>query len=265
MKLRLFFQYLLETLNVYLRNIFPIIFTTFCLGALFIGVTLCFMVVGIYLLQIISPGSISSDYVISLSATTPLTAAIAFIAFFLAILLYWCTLIFFHSILSIYAFYITFRSEDEDYHLFLSMLKERIWKVFMASFSASTRIALGAICLIIPGIVLSLRYFAINYFVMVENAGFHEAKSKSTAVVFGFKLILFLFFTVINIVNSFTFDSNLYEESMLKIAIEIFIYILISCYDLILIYTICRHEAHKDIVAPIVEGSISPQSQPQSQ
>ena len=194
------------------------------------------------MLDIIAPGSLSSDYVISLTPTVPLVIFSVIDA-----LLYFCIAIYFHSILSIYAFYIAFRSEDENYHLFLTLVRERIWKVFTTSFSAAIRIVLGTVCLIIPGIVLFFRYFAINYFVIVENADFHAAKVKSAEVIPGFKFLLFLLFLLENTATHFIFEADA-AESIVKIAIEYYAYILISCYESTFIYTICRHEANKEVV-----------------
>lgn len=53
-------------------------------------------------------------------------------------------------------------------------------------------ITLGMILLIVPGIILSLRYKLIMYYAICFGETFRQAKDTSSKAMFGYKLYFFL-------------------------------------------------------------------------
>jgi hypothetical protein len=59
------------------------------------------------------------------------------------------------------------------------------WPVFAADFVAGLFILLGLVALIVPGLILMVRYSLMNQAVVLERAGVSESRSRSTELVKG--------------------------------------------------------------------------------
>ena len=171
-----------------------------------------------------------------------------------------------YSIISIYAFYISFKSQDENFRLFWSLLKENLWKVLKVSLIAFARIMIGTLLFVIPGMVLTLRYAAINYFVILENADFTTAREKSTEVMRGFKFYSLLFIVSMSLISELFeiyikhLAASYGNEILYLVASILFEGLYITLYSII-IYTICKHEAYKDVaVADVPQAAPNPEA-----
>ena len=245
MKFKEFTSYLSEAFGIFSRNLLPIIFVAFLVFTL---VAICIILLGYSSLLILSSESVPTGLSIDFSSysTMVLVGLCAFII--LSIIT-----AFYSSIISIYAFYIRFKSDDENYQLFFSLIKEHLWKVMKVSMIVWIRVFIGTIFFIIPGIVLAMRYAAINYFVILENSNFTTAKVKSIEVMNGFKIALLLFYLVIYALSLFL---DISKDDLVNGDIYSVLYLILSflfqgiffiLYSVV-IYTICKNEAYKNFV-----------------
>ena len=259
-KLNSFASYTSEAFGMYLKNIHTIFGITFLIN---IAILYAPATLGTYILSILRPDyytengltiSISSANDIIFCATTTLIIFLIFIAY--------------DAILSVYAFYITFKSDEEDYHLFIAMIKDHLWNIIKAKFIAFTYIAIGFICLVIPGIMLTLRYSALNYFVMVEGAKFPQASVKSSEVMNGFKLIFFIISIAFIAINRYSvsyiqpFIDQVVAQPILhaisSIALET-IFATLNVVSSIITYSLCKHEANQTApIEPVVVMTEAP-------
>ena len=276
-KLHPFIAYVTEAFGIYFKNIHTIFGITLLINILALYAPATF---GTYILSIIRPDYYTSDgLTISISSAGDVLFCIA------AALLVFLVIIAYDAILSVYAFYITFKSNDEDYRLFLSMIKAHLWNILKTKFVAFSYILIGLICFIIPGIILMLRYAAINYFVMVYGSKFPDASNKSTDVMDGFKLVflvLSIAFVVIDksgvdyfqsFIEKSTYSPALYAILYLSI---VTIFSTLNVVSSIVTYSLCKHEADQAVAAAnaateeqtaavLAENTISAQAHPQSQ
>jgi hypothetical protein len=249
-----FIRYLGEALGICARNIIPITLIYTCTLAVIVAFGAMIISLGSPLISEIG----SVDFTIAFSSLTNMTlwgVAVA-IPLFIMITL-------FYSVMSIYAFYISFKSEDENFRLFLSLLKENLWKVLKVSLAAFLRILIGTICFVIPGIVLALRYAAINYFVILENANFTTAREKSAEIMNGFKFYTMLFVASMSLLIEFltiytkNLSTNDHHELLHLAASMLYEGLFIMLYST-LVYVICKHATYKEIpvdskTPPIIE------------
>lgn len=245
MKFKEFTSYLSEAFGIFSRNLLPIIFVT---SLILTFLAICIILLGYSSLVILSSESVPNGLSIDFSSysTMVLVGLCAFII--LSIIT-----TFYSSIISIYAFYIRFKSDDENYQLFFSLMKEHLWKVMKVSIIAWIRVFIGTIFFIIPGIVLAMRYAAINYFVILENANFTTAKVKSIEVMDGFKIPLLLFYLVIYALSLFLDIStdNLINDNIYSVLYLILSFLFQGIFFIlysVVIYTICKNEAYKNFV-----------------
>ena len=246
-KLRAFASYVAEAFGMYFKNIHTIFGITLLIN---IAILYAPATAATYLLSILRP-----DYYTSEGITISISNAADVIFCLAAALLVFLIIIVYDSILSVYAFYITFKSDDENYTLFLSMIKSYLWNIVKTKFVAFSYILIGLILGIIPGIVLMLRYAAINYFAMVYGDKFTEAREKSAAVMHGFKLV-FLAFSIacaaifgygINYTNAFI-DQGAYSPilyALLALSLTT-IFSTLNTSLAILTYNLCKHEGTQE-------------------
>ena len=244
-KFKEFIKYLFESLGLFFRNILPIIFVT---SLTLTFVVICSALLGYSSLLILSSESVSAGLSINFSSYTImiLVGLFSFIALCMILALY-------SAMISIYAFYISFKSEDENYRLFFSLIKEHLWKIIKVSLIVWIRVFIGTIFFIIPGIVLAMRYAAINYFVILENANFTTAKVKSAEVMNGFKITFLLFYSAIYTLSAFVHISKdgLVNGDMTSILYLILSFLFQGVFFIlysVIIYTICKNEAYKNVV-----------------
>jgi len=264
MKFKEFIAYLSEASGIFFRNTLPIIFVTSLTLTLILIVG---ALIGYISLLTLSPESGPTGLTInfsSYSTTMILVESFAFIVISIAVIS--IIYAFYSAIISIYAFYIRFKSDDENYQLFFSLVKEQLWKVMKVSIIAWLRVFVGMIFFIIPGIVLAMRYAAINYFVIAENTNFTAAKVKSAEVMKGFKVPLLLFYLVVYVLSLFL---DISKGNIVNSAIYSVLYIILSfsfqsmCFVLssVVIYTICKNEAYKNFVpSDSINTDLSPET-----
>ena len=244
-KFKEFSTYIVEAAEIFAQNIISIVLIT----ALTITFTIIFSAIMVYIAShILYVAPVESGLSIDFANMTIiiLTCLMSFIAFSIIFAFY-------SSIISIFSFYISFKSEDENYRLFFALIQENFWKVIKVSMIGWMRIVIGTICLVIPGVVLAMRYASINYFVILENANFTAAKIKSAEVMHGFKITLLLFYFGINAISALIYSStNSFIHGYLYSALY-FIFaglcqgLLYMIYSII-IYIICKRETYKNFV-----------------
>lgn len=241
-KFKEFTSYLVEASGIFFRNILSITFVT-ALTLLF--ALTCAAIIAYSSLLILPSESVSNGLSIHFSSSNTMiwVGLFAFIILSIIAALY-------SSLISIYAFYIRFKSDDENYQLFFSLIKENLWKVIKVSIIAWIRIFIGLLFFIIPGIVLAMRYTAINYFVILENANFTTAKVKSTEVMNGFKMPILLFSLVIYALSLFLdlYRDNLVNNDILYLILSFLFEGMIFILYFMIVYTICKNEAYKNFV-----------------
>ena len=256
-KLHAFTQYIAESFGMYFKNIHTIFGITLLMNVvvLYAPATL-----GTYIFSTLHPDYYTSDgLTISVSSTSDIIFyLIAAIATFLVIVAY-------DAILSVYAFYITFKSDDENYRLFLSMIKAHLWNIVKVKFTAFAHILIGLICGIIPGIILLLRYAAISYSVMVYGAKFPEASKQSTAIMQGFKIVFLVLSAAFIIADKYGIGylQTFIDRGAYPIAIYTILYLslatifsTLNVFSSIITYVLCRHEADQAVTAETVAAPI---------
>lgn len=277
MKFRAFFRYLGEACGIYFRNIIPM---TFVLPIIFLLITIGLIIIGLVIGIPITllASAIPHDILIEFNTTiTVVSVIIALPIYFIAIALY-------SAVSSIYTFYITFKSKEDNYKLFLSLLQNNLWKIIKVSIMKWIRILIitigcilvvliaSIICIIglntpinvneqltiiviaifsaLPSIILTMRYYAIDYFVIAENANFTTARIKSTKIMNGFKISYLVSFLIINIILNIIYYLSMWSTTNAVFSHNIFHSLsFLALYNIssIIIYTICKHEAPKDI------------------
>jgi len=249
-KFRSFINYLIEAFKIYITNIHSIFSITLLMNIILVCIP---TVVGLLLLSNLKPEYYYTTHGlgITISDFTDLLCCI-FIA-----LLTFGILILYDAVISVYAFYITFKTEDENYLLFLSIIKSHLWNIIKTKFIAFTYIAIGIISLILPGIVLALRYASINYFVIVEGSKFSESSIKSTNIMDGFKLLFLLISTIFLAINKYgmdhlniIIDKSAYTPILYSVVLLVIatLFSTLNMLSSILTYNLCKNELHSNIL-----------------
>ena len=149
------------------------------------------------------------------------------------------------------------RSENFSMNNMINDINEGFFPLFQAIIIKFFIITLGFICFIIPGIILSLRYSLIEYFVIFEKQSFQQAKANSIRCMQGYKLPLFLIFFVtaiaeilLIVLTDFLLFGTMYgsEPHLLTeviSSITSFIYTLASILTLYIFWKKKRHIAYQ--------------------
>ena len=83
-----------------------------------------------------------------------------------------------------------------------SCFDKRIGTVFAASLLYGLMVFLGTLLLIVPGIILGIKFMFFSYFIVDKNAGIIESFEKSAALTSGSKTNIFLLALLLWLVNA---------------------------------------------------------------
>lgn len=107
----------------------------------------------------------------------------------------------------VYALFKIKQNQKVDYREAITVGFNNWGKLFVARWIAGIIIVLGFIALIVPGIILSVRYAVLDYAVIIEGAGASQARSRSVELTKGNRwkifsvIVLFLItFMIISII-----------------------------------------------------------------
>ncbi len=83
-----------------------------------------------------------------------------------------------------------------------SCFDKRILNVFAASLLYGLMVFLGTLLLIVPGIILGIKFMFFSYFIVDKNAGIIESLEKSAALTNGSKTNIFLLALLLWLINA---------------------------------------------------------------
>jgi len=83
-----------------------------------------------------------------------------------------------------------------------SCFDKRIVTVFVAGILYSLMVFLGTLLLIVPGIILGIKFMFFGYFIVDKNAGIMESFKMSSALTDGSKTNIFLFALLLWLINA---------------------------------------------------------------
>lgn len=249
-KFRAFINYLIEASRIYISNIHNIFSITLLMNIVLICIP---TIVGLLLLSTLKPEYYYTTHGIGITISN-------FSDFLCCIFIVTTTfviLILYDSIISVYAFYITFKTEDENYVLFLSIIKSHLWNIIKTKLIAFAYIAISSLLLILPGVGLALRYASINYFVIVEGSKFSESSIQSSNIMNGFKLLFLIIVIIFLAINKYSLDhlniiidKSAYNPILYSVVVLIIatLFSTLNMLSSIITYNLCKNELHSNIL-----------------